>query len=190
MNPSGNFIDALQLLINASESFPAIQAFVMAISILIGVVMVGVSLIDMYHMAAYSGGSNWSGSQAPTPAGVLSKMFIGGILATSAYWMYIGGNTLVGTNVSTSSMLYGGVQNTACDRAQYAVFFFVALVGQIAFVRGWIYVNRYMNNSRSEGLGMGVTFIVGGILCYFLADVGQLLAEWLGINMSLQVFCS
>lgn len=187
--PTGNFVDALQLLINASETFPAIQNLIMAITTLIGVVLVGISLLDMFHMSAGSG-SNWSGAQAPTGAGSVTKLFVGSVLVSSAYWMYISGNTFVGTNVSTTSMLYGGNQSTYCDQAKYAVFFFVAIVGQIAFVRGWIYISKFMNNSRQEGLGMGITFILGGTMCYFLPDVGELLAEWFGLSMSVNVLCS
>lgn len=186
---TGNFIDALQLLVNASESFPAIQSLILVITTIIGVLMVGGSLIDMFYMSA-NNSANWNGQQAPTGPGVITKFLIGGVLVSSAYWMYIAGNTLVGQNVNTSAMLYGGPVTTYCDKAKYAVFFFVALVGQIAFVRGWMLVSRYMNNPRNESLSMAITFIIGGVLCYFLPDVGEILAEWFGLSMSVSVFCS
>ena len=52
---SGNFIDALQLLVNASEAFPAIQILIMSITTLIGVIMVGTALMDMFYMSAGTG---------------------------------------------------------------------------------------------------------------------------------------
>jgi hypothetical protein len=185
---TGNWIDALQLLINASASFPAIQVLILVLTTIIGVLLVASSLFNMYHLSAMSGVA-MPGSGGPTPLGVLGKFLIGGVLVSSAYWMYIGGNTFIGTNVNTSSMLYGGTATTYCDQAQYAVFFFIALVGQVAFVRGWLYLNRYFNGPRNEGLGMGVTFIVGGVGCYFMPDLGALLADWFGLSMSISVLC-
>lgn len=186
---SGNFIDALQLLVNASEAFPAIQMLIMSIATLIGVIMVGTSLMDMFYMSAGTG-TNWSGASAPTSGGVITKFFVGGILVSSAYFLYISGNTFIGTNVSTSAMLYGTPPNTYCDQAKRAVFSLVGLVGLVAFVRGWIVISKVMNQSRSEGLGMGITFIIGGTLCYFLPDLGELLAEWFGLNLNLNPFCT
>jgi len=186
---SGNFIDALQLLINASDSFPAIQFLILTITTFIGVAFVAKALTDSFYLSANQG-ANWNGNQAPTGMGVISNLLIGGILSSSAYFMYISGNTFVGQNVNTSAMLYGSVATTYCDKAKYAVFFFVALVGQIAFVRGWMLINHRMNNPKSEGLGMGLTFIIGGTTCYFLSDVGEILAEWFGVTASVTVFCS
>ncbi len=186
---SGNFVDALQLLINASASFPAIQFLILGITTFIGVAFVAIALTNSFYLAANQG-ANWNGSQAPTGLGVISQFLIGGILSSSAYFMYIAGNTFVGQSVNTEAMLYGGTATTYCDKAKYAVFFFVALVGQIAFVRGWMLINHRMNNPKSEGLGMGLTFIIGGTACYFLADVGEILSEWFGVTMSVSVFCS
>jgi hypothetical protein len=186
---SGNFIDALQLLVNASETFPAIQALTLSIATLIGVIMVGTSLLDMFYLSAGNGAS-WSGASAPTTAGVVTKFFVGAVLVSSAYFMFISANTFIGTSVNTSAMLYGAPPNTYCDKAKYAVFFLVALVGQIAFVRGWIVISKVMNQSRQDGMSTGITFILGGTACYFLPDLGEMLAEWFGVNLNLNPFCA
>lgn len=188
-NSSGNFIDALQLLINASDAFPAIQLLIMSITTLIGVNMVGTAMIDMFYLSA-GAQANWAGGSMPSGAGVIVKFFIGGILTASAYFMYISGNTFIGTNVATTAMLYGAPATNYCDKAKFAIFFFVALVGQIAFVRGWLLISKVMNQSQKEGIGMGITFILGGTACYFLPDLGSLLARWFGVNLNLNPFCS
>jgi hypothetical protein len=185
---TGNWVDALQLLINASGSFPAIQLLIMTISALIGIFFVASSLMHMYSLSAANGAS-WNGQQPPPPVGVVGQFLIGGVLISSAYWMYIIGNTMVGTSVNTTAMLYGGNVTTYCDQAKYAVFFFVALVGQIAFVRGWILLNAHFNNPRTEGLGTGIAFLLGGAGCYFMADLTAMAADWFGVSVSISVFC-
>lgn len=180
------FIDALQLLINASDTFPAIQALFLAATTLIGVVLIGTALMNMVEMSA---ATSWAGNQTPRVKGVLSQLIIGGVLCSSAVWMYIAGNTFVGQSVNTSAMLYGGNASTNCDKAEYAIFFFFALVGQIAFAKGWYTLNRYFNQSAPDGFWMGCWFIVGGVACYFLTDVGEIMAEWFGLTLSTAAFC-
>lgn len=173
--------DALQILINISGAIPLAMNLVMLFATIVGVVMVGTGLMQMYAMSAMD---NRMGAKVdPKAESIASKLIIGSILISSIYFLQISGQTIFGTAVNGGAFLYqSGGMSANQQAALEAVFSFFMLVGYIAFIRGWFILDQYMNNIISTGVGKAAVHIIFGVLLVYLDQLLQVVADWTGFD--------
>lgn len=159
--------DLLSILINFSSILDPLLTLVVVISAIIGVFMVGQALMNAYVLSLENG-SHWGGQQATVP-GIIWSLVIGGILVSPMMAVQIFGNTLFEVSVNGSGMLYQSAGMTETQKqAVAAIFGLFSVTGFIAFIRGWIVLNKHFNGVIKDGVGMGITFIVGGTALVYL----------------------
>lgn len=177
--------DLLTILINFSSLVDPILTLLVVISTIVGVLMVGQALMNAYVLSM-DNGAQW-GSTATIP-GIISGLIIGGILVTPILMVQIFGNTLFMVSVNGSGMLYQGVGMTDTQKqAVAALFGLFSVAGFIAFIRGWVVLNKHFNGVIKDGVGMGITFIVGGTGLIYLDVIVDLIQSKTGFDFT-QVF--
>lgn len=172
--------DLLAVLINFPSILDPAITLAVATSTLIGVWMVGQALMNAYILSL-DNSSAW-GSNA-TINGVIWSLIIGGILVMPVFYIQIFGNTLLAVPVTSQGMLYQATGLSDTQRAAVkALFGLFTLAGFVAFLRGWITLNKYANNVIREGLGTGITFVVFGTLLVYLDVVLDAISDLTGID--------
>jgi hypothetical protein len=63
-----------------------------------------------------------------------------------------------------------------------AVLVFVAIVGMVAFVRGWLVLRAFADGQQGATLAQGLTFLIGGSLAINLGGLVNALEQTLGIT--------
>ena len=174
-----NKADLLTLLINFSSILDPLLTLLVILSTITGVVMVVQGLMNAYALNLNNGRSN------ATVSGILWSLFIGGVLVAPIYTVQIFGNTLLDVSVNSSSLLYQGVGLTDTQRqAVKAIFGLFSITGFIAFYRGWVTLNKHFNGVIKDGAGMGMTFVVGGVLLIYLDVLLDIVGEKAGFDFT------
>lgn len=159
--------DLLTILINFSSILDPLLTLVVIISAIIGVIMVGQALLNAYVLSLDNGHS-WGANTATVP-GIIWSLIIGGILVSPIFVVQIFGNTMLDVSVNGSGLLYQSAGLTDAQKAAVkAIFGLFSVTGFIAFIRGWIVLNKHFNGVIKDGVGMGVTFVVGGTALVYL----------------------
>lgn len=141
-------VDAAQMLVNFSQSFPAIQTLIVGSAYLLGIAFMFRAL---YNMKVYGEArammSTQSSLKEPVAYFVTGAVFI--YLPTA---LDIFMNTTFGTANILSYQQMPGQNKFEYGKGFLAVLRLVQLVGLIAFVRGWLLVAKA---STREGGQMG-----------------------------------
>lgn len=168
----------LTAISNMGSSFPAIFTFVNAIIALIGLIL--------FVHAWWALNQHYKGNgQGLAPGAAVTRMLIGGLLTCSVYFIVLTKNTLIGSSVSSSSMLYQTAGLTAIQQATLkGLFGLFQVLGLIAFAKGWLIIDSHVtSNKQGSGWGGGITFIIAGTCAVFLQEVLGLVADITGINL-------
>lgn len=171
-----NLITSLQPVIDPALTLVAIVATLM------GVLMVGNALIKAYAMSSDSGA--WRGQGDATIGGVVWSLVIGGILVSSMSAVQMFGNTIFAGDVNGGALLYQSAGMTATQKtAMTAIMALFTLAGYIAFVRGWVILNKHFNGVIKDGVGMGLTHIIGGTILIYLNVFLEVLQNTTGLQV-------
>lgn len=162
-----NKTDLLTILVNFSSILDPLLTLVVIVSAIIGVIMVATALMNAYVLSLDNGHA-W-GSNNATISGVIWSLVIGGILVSPILAVQIFGNTLLDTPVNGSGLLYQSAgMSDAQKQAVKAIFGLLSVTGFIAFVRGWVILNKHFNGVIKDGVGMGLTHIIGGTILVYM----------------------
>lgn len=165
-----DLIISLQPIIDPALTLVAIVATIM------GVLMVGGAMVKAYTISLGRGDA--------TISGVIWSMIIGGVLASSMSMVRIFGNTLFDGDVSGGALLYQAAGMTQAQQsAMTAIMALFTLTGYIAFVRGWVILNKHFNGVIKDGVGLGLTHIIGGTILVYLDVFLSMLQNTTGINV-------
>lgn len=179
MAESIDFVTALE---NLSNTFGSISFLVVAISQLIGVVLVFRG-IAMYKIFATQ---TMSSAQKGELAGPLVHVVVGVIM------IYLGSS--IDVSVET---LFGSANSSAGDIKAYlpagteekwqalmaVLVKYFKLIGLLAFVKGWIILSKMGHAGVQPGsMGKGLTHIIGGVLLMNMVDTMQLLSCTFGFS--------
>jgi hypothetical protein len=82
----------------------------------------------------------------------------------------------------TGTYLGAGFDPTSINAVIEAVMVFVALVGMIAFIRGWLVLRAFADGQQGATLAQGLTFLVGGTIAINLGDLVNALQVTLGVS--------
>ena len=181
MNSSGPG-DLLTFLVNISSIFDPLIDLIVIISTILGVVLIGKSLLLGYHLGQNDG--KWMAHGEAGIKGVIWGFVIGGILVTPIMFVGLMGNTLLnGEAVTGTGLLYQSAGLSAQQQqAVTAIFGLFTVMGFIAFIHGWLDLHKHFNGESRNGPAMGVTQIVGGTLLVYLDVVLQFVSEKTGFD--------
>lgn len=174
--------DLLNALVNFSSVFSPLLTLITIIAAIIGVLMVGRALLNAYVLASDDG--KWRGQHEPTIGGIVWSFVIGGILVTPITMVQMLGNTMLdGQAVNGSAMLYQSAGMSAQQQAALkAIFGLLTVAGYIAFIRGWVLLNKHFNGVVRDAAGTGITFVVGGVALIYLDIILRAISATTGID--------
>lgn len=183
MNPNtngGNLTDMLQMFVNISGAFPAILMLVQAIFTLIGLVLFGQALLDLYLLNNENAPRR--AGKSVSPAGIGWRVIVSVVLTSLVWWVDVTQNTLGGQAASGGLMMYQGAGLSAVQRvALEAIMGAFALVGYIAFGRGWLLLDKHFNGGNN-GVGASIWHIIGGTILIFMDSWLPRVGSWVGID--------
>jgi hypothetical protein len=147
------------MMVNFSSSYPGIWKLMYGATYLIGLLLVCSSIFSWVRVV--------DGRSQTKMAVPISQFIIGSALyqfsnafkmVEDTFAMTHNANILNAAGVSGSGMAGWSAGAIA------AVLGFVQILGFIAFVRGWLLLHKYNTGEARDGLGRGITHIVGGVL--------------------------
>jgi intracellular multiplication protein IcmC len=103
--------------------------------------------------------------------------------------------SLFGDNADTSTVAILGpniVDAASAPRIQAvieSVMVFIAIVGMIAFIRGWLVLKAFADGQQSATIAQGLTFLFGGALAINLGELVEILQTTLGLTCGGGALC-
>lgn len=137
------------------------------------------------------------GPRGPAGMGTIMTFITSGVLYSYGSVLGAFTNTLFGgnaacgvANCASTIVLVDpnnnlGLSNTDSARIGqviHGVMLFIALIGMIAFIRGWLVLRAFADGQQGATLAQGLTFLFGGALAVNLGDLVNALQASLGVN--------
>lgn len=189
MNTSG-FPDLVQLLINAGQVAPALLMMLQGIVALMGLYLVGSSLVELWGVSHDNALKYVAGRQRFSTGSALITLFVGAFLTALSTLQLVGilSRTItdgyVDSRIMPDAMAYSGGGSLA-DKgavATIALLSIMQVVGFVALVKSLMTVNRYYNNQQAD-LGSATGWAIGGLLCWNFKWFADVVNNTLGFNI-------
>lgn len=170
--------------------FPNIIQFVWVLLALAGVVVIGFGLKNMYEIAS-EGGPQPGG---PTQTGSMVQLLIGGLRVVPSVTLWHAANLFLDGGDSTAGDLLtyvsGGGALTGCDNFARAIQLGFMAFGAIAIYRGFLLWNDGATGFHREGYRTGTMFLIGGIGCFFIDDLIDVVGNEFGFDVGFDAICT
>lgn len=156
-------IDASQLLINLSSSYPAIFKLVTALCVASGF---GFALRGIYALKIY-GETRTMMNPHTSLRPPLVYLFVAMALIYFPEGFKMVMQTIYGNSRIENILTYDSGQSVHVTQAIRAVLGLVQIIGIIAFLKGWHHLSKHANHhggGGQSGIGKAITHIIGGIL--------------------------
>lgn len=182
MNQTSATPDMLQMFVNIAYAFPAIFGLVQAIFALIGLVMFGQALFDIY--ALNNEHVQKRANKSLSTSGIITKMIVAVVLTSLIWFIDVTENTLMGADASSGLLMYQSAGMTEAQKmALSAIMGAFALVGYIAFGRGWMLLDKHFNGSNT-GVGASIWHIIGGTILVYMDVWLPKIGQWTGFDLT------
>lgn len=128
------------------------------------------------------------GPRGPAGFGTIMTFIVSGALFSFGPSMAVFSTSLFGdATVKTYANISTKVISDASDSARVsavveAVMAFVAIVGFIAFIRGWFVLRNFADGQQGATLAQGLTFLFGGALAINLGELVNVLQTTVGVS--------
>jgi len=190
MPTSSGFPDLMDILVNVGGIVPPIIMMLQGIVALIGLYLVGTSLIEIWGVTHDNAMKYVAGRQRFSVGSALLSMFVGSILLAMSTLELVGilSRTLTGdfanSRMTADVLSYTGGSGLAekAKAATLALLGIMQVVGFVAMVKGWLTINRYYNQQGQAGLGNALGWIIGGVLAWNFKWFSDLLNNTIGFN--------
>lgn len=180
-------------LVNLSRSFPYYIEFILALLAVGGLLTVFSGMVMGYNHVSAGGRGQTYGEGTPTPWKALGLIVLGGAMSVPLIIMWdVAGTFVFGGGESYNILSYLPAPDTSpwCDRVKWAVILFWMCIGITAI--GWSFVlvrDRIIHGRQGVAWQAGVAFL-GGIACFFIVSVGQVISNTVGLDISLDNVCT
>ena len=152
--------DIQQMLINLSQSYPALWKLITAISYVTGFLL---AYRALYHLKVYGELRTMMASQASLRTPV-TYLVIAAIFTFFPVGVQVIVVTLWGSETPLSPLGYNSSGGATGDMALDAILGFIQLVGLIAFVRGWMMIAGSSQHGTQQNNARGFIHVIGGIM--------------------------
>ena len=172
--------DLLQMFVNVSDAFPAFFTLMQVLFALIGLLLLGQALFDVYslnneHVARRAG-------RSISASGVGWRFVTSIVLTGIVWWVDVTENTLMGRDASSGAMLYQTVGMSEFQQAALmSIMMTFELVGYIAFGRGWLLLDKHFNGGNN-GVASPIWHMLGGTVLVYLDVWLPAFGRWTGFD--------
>lgn len=173
---SGTSVDALQMLINISNSYPQITKLIYAVSYLLGLAFM---VRAIYWLKEYGEQRTMMSSQTSLKGPI--TLFI---IASVLLWLPSGLHTFIMTAFGHENVLgYTGSIGGLGTVGTYALIYLVQIIGLISFIRGWVYLAQGAKGGQGQHTtGKALTHIIGGLLAINVVEFTNILWTTFGFT--------
>lgn len=147
-----------------------------SVAFLVGIVMAAMSLKKLYETTRNNPQAHYGG--------VVTTFFIAAVLVNLPAALGTMRETMFGNEHSVLSYqsTISGVSAQASSTL-VVIMHFIQFVGLIAFIRGFLILNKLANGGGQDvSLGKGVTFVVSGVMAINIVITANMLAESFGLS--------
>lgn len=161
----GTVIDLLQILINLSQSFNDVFTLIKVVFALIGLILFGLALIDLYKLS--NDRQTMSAGNQPTAAGITYRVIVAVVLTSLFWFVDVTQNTLA-IPASGGALSYtAGGPSPFQKAAIEAILGCFMIAGYIAVGKGWLLLDKHFNGGR-EGISGPIYHIVFGTMVVYI----------------------
>lgn len=174
---SGTSTNALQMLINISQSYPNITKLVYGVSYLLGLAF----MIKAVYMLKVYGEQRSMMSTQTSLKGPITLIVVASVLL----WLPSSLHTLIMTAFGHENVLgyTVGASNPLGQAGTYALIYLVQLIGLISFIRGWVYLAQGASGGQGQHTtGKALTHIIGGLLAINVVELTNILWNSFGFT--------
>ena len=184
-----NVPDLSQMIISLSEVFPLVTQLMFLLMAVLGLWVGFRGLSGLY---ALSTGETKFSNHPPTYDAIFGQLMLAGalVVAPVVFWRFA--NTFVLGGQQTYDMfIIGSASNDAsyCKQIHGAISWFFMALGAIAWVFAALQLYDATRGERHRS-GSATVYLVGGILCFFINDVSQLISATVGMEVTFENVCT
>lgn len=177
--------DMLQMLINLSQGFDAVFQLILVIFSLVGLLLFGFALIDLYRSGSGTPGSS---GKVKSPSSIIWRLIVAVALTSLVFLVNITQYSLAGAPASSGLLVYSGGGATELQKAALmAIFGAFRLAGYVSFGRGWVLLDKHFNGGN-EGVSSPIIHILAGTALVYLYEWLTILSGWVGFDVSTILF--
>jgi intracellular multiplication protein IcmC len=177
--PAVTRADALQMLINLSNAYPALWQMMTALCYIIGFAF---AVRGIYYLKMYGELRTMMASQTSLKIPIV-YFIVSAVLIYIPSAFRIFNTTFFGYG---SPLAYNDVSSSLSPMAMKAIVGLVQFVGLISFIRGWLILVAHAQQPGGQAsLGKALTHIIGGLLAINIIGVGQVIWSTFGFTFSL-----
>lgn len=170
-------VDAIEMLINLSNSLGAMMRLVAGAAYVIGF---GFFFKALYHLKIYGELRTMMASQTSLKQ-PLTYMAIGVIFIYLPSALDLAMTSTYGeARMLGPDEWEGGTFSSAAG--MNAIFLLVRFIGLVAFVRGWMLISKSAQAGTPGNFGKGMTHIIGGVLGMNIVATANIMSATLGIR--------
>lgn len=173
--------DMLQMLVNLSDAFSGLFLLIQVTFAVIGLYLFGQALLDLYSL---NNPTQQRTSRTISMPGICWRFIAAVVLTSIAWFVDVTQNTMMGGDASSGAMMYQSAGLSDAQKAALtAIMGFMALVGYIAFGRGWLMLDKHFNGANTGCWGALMHMLAGTALVYldvWLPTIGG----WIGFDFA------
>jgi len=187
--------DLGSLLISSSDALAVLIKLIFTLMAVTGLVFVTFGLHGAYKIVEEgSPNSRMGGGNSSTPGNVIGKFMLGGLMVVPSVTLWTAADTFIvgGAQTRTDLLSYlGGTYGaTYCDQFASAIQLVFMVVGCIALFMSAMVTNDAVSGSRQSGAyRSALVYFFGGLLCFFINDLADILGNTFGFTMGLHNVC-
>lgn len=179
------------LLSNLSTAFPLGTQLVLILMGMVGVVVGGLGLMNLYQLAD----DPFHSRSATGVWGAFGKIILGGALVVTPVLLWKSAETFVlGGSLTYDVFSYlpptNGGSSPYCEQARMTILLFFIFLGSTAIFHAALIMYAKADGRRQTGTGQAIAFAVSGIVCMFIADASVLVGNTLRMNIGLDNICT
>ncbi len=174
---TGTSTSALDMLINLSQSYPAVTKLIYGVSYLMGLLFM---VEAVYKLKVY--GEQRSMMSAQTSLrGPITLIVVAAVLL----WLPSSLHTFIMTAFGHQNVLQwqSSPSNPLGQAGTYALIYLVQLIGLVSFIRGWVYLAQGAQGGQGQHTtGKALTHIIGGLLAINVVELTNILWNSFGFS--------
>ncbi len=129
----------------------------------------------------------------PSKGSIPFRLLLAGAMVVSPLLLWRAANTFVlGGNRTYDMFSYveAGENTPYCDLFHQSLTYFFMFIGSIAIATAAVQANGIATGRNNKSAFGPVVFFIGGVLCFFIDDVGAIIGNTVGMDITLENICA
>jgi hypothetical protein len=183
-------IDLEEILTNLGVSvLPNAIQFIWVLMAFLGMLVIGMALNSWYRLV--TDGPEPGGT---TGNGVVVRLFVGALMVIPSITLWRAAEVFMGGGGETETTLLAYVSESGsvagCDNFGRAITLGFMFMGALAILRSGQVADDVAKGFSREGYRRAVMFFIGGICCFFINDIMEVVGNELGYDVGIEQLCT